>query len=313
MLLPVAVGIPAFAWPDASSLTAIGTIVLAVGALGGLFFSGLNARYLARQTYAAVEASFPYIRVEDQPRRRQEVLGGANIDAWRGTILVAGGNAPAREVSVWVRDKDCLYYAWIGVLLAQQRKRFVAYASPGMEPQCPFPIVLGEPFTDQQRVWLGLVWQCPDRSFRYNLHAIQRTEEWDAQAVRSDQTDPDFEAPKPARRTVGWRRVRKQAERTRAWVRKQAERAWAWIRDQAWPWIREQAKRAWAWMREQAWPWIREQTERAWAWIRDQAWPWIRKEADRVWGWARQLAAKALATRVVVWLRKRLPFLTALA
>jgi hypothetical protein len=228
VIVPALFSIP---WPDAGGLTALGTLLLAAGSVGGLWYAGRSARYLARQTSAAVEASFPYIRLHGKPGRGLWNLGGgsAKVFLWNGAVVVAGGTALAREVSVWARDRDSLYYAWIGVVLPGQHGDFTAVASPGMTNQCPFPLVLSERFNDQFRVWLGIVWQCPDRSFRYNLYAIQRSAGWEAQTLVPDRTDPDFRSPKPARRVVRWRRLRKPLHGARS-LTAQAGR---WLREPA--------------------------------------------------------------------------------
>jgi len=216
-----------FPWLDAAGWTALFTLVLAAGSAGGLWYAGRSARYLARQTSAAVEASFPYIRLPGNPQRGLLVGGPTGGVVWSGAVVVAGGTALAREVSVWVRDKDSLYYHWIGVLLPGQQGSFVAVASPGMVNQCPFPLVLSETFDDQFRVWLGIVWQCPDRSFRYNLYVIQRSAGWQVQAVQPDRTDPDFRSPKPVRRVVRSRRLTKLLHRARSL----AATAGRWLRE----------------------------------------------------------------------------------
>src|SRR5260370_25562498 len=104
-------------WPDASGWIAIGTLVLATGSVGGLLYAGRSSRLLARQTSAAVEASFPYLRLVDQTERKTWQLSGNNTLVWVGTIKVVAGIARAREVNVWVRDEDSFYYAPVGVAL----------------------------------------------------------------------------------------------------------------------------------------------------------------------------------------------------
>ena len=185
-----------WAWPDASGWIAIGTLVLATGSVGGLLYAGRSSRLLARQTSAAVEASFPYLRLVDQTERKTWQLSGNNTLVWVGTIKVVAGTARAREVKVWVRDEDSFYYAPIGVALPRERRHFAAVASPGLASQCPFPIVGSETFADQFRVWLGVVWMCPDDSLRYNLYAIQRNAGWQAQEFMPDIIDPGFKRPK---------------------------------------------------------------------------------------------------------------------
>jgi hypothetical protein len=187
-------------WPDSGGWTAILTGVLAVGAIGGMIFAGISARQLARQTTAAVEASFPYIRlVLESPKaipRRTTWAGNAAVHAWWGEFKIVGGTSPARQVDVWVRDHENYYFARLGVVLPRERSKFLAIQSPGMVDQCPFPVLVSEDFKDQFRVWLGLVWICPDKSCRYNLYCIQRNAQWQGQEFLPDRLDVGFKCQK---------------------------------------------------------------------------------------------------------------------
>jgi hypothetical protein len=112
-------------------------------------------------------------------------------------VEVAVGTSPARDVSVWARDSDRHYFAEIGVLLRSAKGRFdLPLASAGLAEACPFSVMTPNPApNDPTRVWVGMVWRHPDRSWEYNLIVGQRTTNSDLANYIRDRRDPDFAAP----------------------------------------------------------------------------------------------------------------------
>jgi len=187
--------------PDSSGWTAIGTWVLAISATIGIFYGARTLGHLANQTQlltmqasASVAAAFPYLQLYG-PAVRTIGHWGHGISSWVGMVEVAAGTAPARDVRIWARDIDGHYFADIGVLLPSAKRRFdIPVASPALAAQCPFSVMVETP-ADQFRVWLGIVWRQPDRSWEYNLIVAQRNANWDLANIVRDRTDPNFHPP----------------------------------------------------------------------------------------------------------------------
>jgi hypothetical protein len=177
----------------ATMVLAAFTIALAIIGYRALRQQGREIGHLARQTSAAVEAAFPYLRLDNEAKRVMWELNGQQTPTWRGKVRAVGGSAPARLVDVWVRDMDHLYYARLGVLLPREARPFAATPGDALATQCPLGVITGETFNDQFRVWIGIVWECPDDSDRYNLYAIQRNAQWEAQQLQPDRRDPTFQ------------------------------------------------------------------------------------------------------------------------
>ena len=63
---------------DPNTWTVIFTLVLAAAAVAGFGYTARGYRAIARQTSVAVEAAFPYFRLNDLPPRRvTHELGGS--------------------------------------------------------------------------------------------------------------------------------------------------------------------------------------------------------------------------------------------
>jgi hypothetical protein len=180
--------------PDPENWTAIATVLIAITAVIGVAFGIRTLRSLrdqdvqnARQTAALIEQAWPHLEVVtgSVPVLRK------NRGYWWGEIRHSFGTTPARDVEIWLRERDAYYFVTLNLVLPSRILSFALNEATGqLITQNPFPVLDDPPLRRQG--WIGVIWRCPDGDFRYELMAFTVNNRDELAWSSPNRRDPGF-------------------------------------------------------------------------------------------------------------------------